>query len=102
MTAKEFLRRARGVDRRVNEATERVDRLRAKLEAGRMSSLTGMPRGGSGDSTRGSGRCWSCTTWTGTSGNRWRSGWRWMCGRYSGCTARRCRGLWCRRRGVRN
>ena len=52
MTAKEFLRRARGVDRRVDEATERVDRLRAKLEAGRMSSLTGMPRGGSGDWTQ--------------------------------------------------
>jgi HAMP domain-containing protein len=52
MTAKEFLRRARGIDRRVDEATERVDRLRAKLEAGRMSSLTGMPRGGSGDWTQ--------------------------------------------------
>ena len=52
MTAKEFLRRARAVDRRVDEATERVDRLRAKLEAGRMSSLTGMPRGGSGDWTQ--------------------------------------------------
>lgn len=51
MTAKEFLRRARGVDRRVDEATERVDRLRAKLEAGRMSKITGMPRGGSEDWT---------------------------------------------------
>ena len=51
MTAKEFLRRVRTVDRRVDEAQERVDRLRAKLEAGRMSSLTGMPRGGGVDWT---------------------------------------------------
>lgn len=51
MTAKEFLRRARSVDRRVDEAQERVDRLRAKLEAGRMSSVTGMPRGGVADWT---------------------------------------------------
>ena len=51
MTAKEFLRRARAVGRRVDEATERVERIRAKLEDGRMSSLTGMPRGGSGDWT---------------------------------------------------
>lgn len=51
MTAKEFLRRAREVDRRVDEAQERVDRLRAKLEAGRMSSVTGMPRGGGADWT---------------------------------------------------
>ena len=51
MTAKEFLRRARSVDRRVDEAQERVDRLRARLEAGRMSSVTGMPRGGAKDWT---------------------------------------------------
>lgn len=51
MTAKEFLRRARGMDRRVDEATERVMRLRARLEAGRMSQLTGMPRGGGSDWT---------------------------------------------------
>ena len=51
MTAKEFLRRARVVDRRVDEATERVERLRARLEAGRMSKITGMPRGGSEDWT---------------------------------------------------
>ena len=51
MTAKEFLRRAREVDRRVDEAQERVERLRAKLEAGRMSSVTGMPRGGGADWT---------------------------------------------------
>ena len=52
MTAKEFLRRAREVDRRVDEATERVERIRAKLEAGRMSSITGMPRRGSSDWTQ--------------------------------------------------
>ena len=51
MTAKEFLRRAREVDRRVDEATERVERIRAKLESGRMSSVTGMPRGGGADWT---------------------------------------------------
>ena len=51
MTAKEFLRRAREVDRRVDEATERAERLRARLEAGRMSSVTGMPRGGGADWT---------------------------------------------------
>lgn len=51
MTAKEFLRRARSVDRRVDEAQERVQRLRARLESGRMSAVTGMPRGGSADWT---------------------------------------------------
>lgn len=51
MTAKEFLRRARSVDRRVDEAQERVQRLRARLESGRMSSVTGMPRGGGSDWT---------------------------------------------------
>ena len=51
MTAKEFLRRARAVDRRVDEATERVERIRARLESGRMSSVTGMPRGGAKDWT---------------------------------------------------
>lgn len=51
MTAKEFLRRAREVDRRVDEAQERVERLQAKLEAGRMSRITGMPRGGGADWT---------------------------------------------------
>ena len=51
MTAKEFLRRARMVDRRVDELTERLDRIRARLESGRLSSITGMPRGGSADWT---------------------------------------------------
>jgi DNA-directed RNA polymerase specialized sigma24 family protein len=51
VTAKEFLRRARDVDRRVDEAQERAERLRAKLESGRMSGLTGMPRSGGADWT---------------------------------------------------
>lgn len=51
MTAKEFLRRARGMDRRVDEATERVMRLRARLEAGRMAQISDMPRGGGSDWT---------------------------------------------------
>lgn len=51
LTAKEFLRRARSIDRQVDEATERAERVRARLEAGRMSSLTGMPRGGGADWT---------------------------------------------------
>ena len=51
MTAKEFLRLARDADRRIDRATERVDRLRARLEAGRLNVLTGMPRGGGADWT---------------------------------------------------
>lgn len=51
MTAKEFLRQARDADRRIDEAMERLERMRAKLEAGRMSNLTGMPRGGALDWT---------------------------------------------------
>jgi len=51
MTAKEFLRRARCADRRVDEATERVMRIRARLEAGRMTTLSDMPRGGASDWT---------------------------------------------------
>ena len=51
MTAKEFLRRARAIDRRVDESMERAERLRARLEAGRMSAITGMPRGGGADWT---------------------------------------------------
>lgn len=51
MTAKEFLRQARDADRRIDEAMERLERMRAKLEAGRMSNLTGMPRGGAVDWT---------------------------------------------------
>lgn len=51
MTAKDFLRQVRMVDRRVDELSERLDRIRAKLEAGRMSTITGMPRGGASDWT---------------------------------------------------
>ena len=51
MTAKEFLRRVRGIDRRIDQAQERVDRIRARLEAGRMANLSGMPRGRSRDWT---------------------------------------------------
>ena len=51
MTAKEFLRLARGADDRIDRAQERVERLRARLEAGRMSQITGMPRGGGADWT---------------------------------------------------
>lgn len=51
MTAKEFLRRARGTDRLIDQATERVERVRERLESGRMSSITGMPRGGGEDWT---------------------------------------------------
>ena len=51
MTTKAFLRCARGVDRRIDEALERVARIRARLEAGRMSIITGAPRGGASDWT---------------------------------------------------
>ena len=51
MTAKEFLRRARAADRLIDQATERVERIRARLESGRMSNITGMPRGGASDWT---------------------------------------------------
>ena len=51
MTAKEFLRAVRTIDRRVDEAIERVERLQARLESGRMSRITGMPRGGGSDWT---------------------------------------------------
>lgn len=51
MTAKEFLRMARDADRRIDRATERAERLRARLEAGRLSKVTGMPRGGGSDWT---------------------------------------------------
>ena len=51
MTAKEFLRQIRTVDRRIEETAERLQRIRAKLEAGRMSNLSGMPRGGGVDWT---------------------------------------------------
>lgn len=51
MTVKQFLRRVRGIDRRIEREEEELMRLRAKVEAGRMSDLTGMPRGGASDWT---------------------------------------------------
>lgn len=51
MTAKEFLRSVRGIDRRIRESEERAARVRARLESGRRSALSGMPRGGSKDWT---------------------------------------------------
>ncbi len=51
MTTKQFLRRVRGIDRRIEREEEELTRLRAKVEAGRMSDLTGMPRGGASDWT---------------------------------------------------
>jgi DNA-directed RNA polymerase specialized sigma24 family protein len=49
--AKRYLRQVRTIDRRIDREEEQVERLRAKLEAGRMSSVTGMPRGGVSDWT---------------------------------------------------
>ena len=48
MTAKEFLRECRRIDRRIDWRREQLDRLRAQLEHGRRPQLTGMPRGGHG------------------------------------------------------
>lgn len=52
MTAKAYLRQLRGVERQMGEIGERIERLRAKVDAGRMSSITGMPRGGDSDWTK--------------------------------------------------
>lgn len=52
MTAKEFLQKIRGIDRRIEWSTERAERVRARLEAGSMSKITGMPRGGGEDWTK--------------------------------------------------
>lgn len=49
--AKRFLRSVRDIDRRIEREEEEIERLRAKLEAGRLNVLTGMPRGGQGDWT---------------------------------------------------
>lgn len=51
MTTKQYLRQVRGIDRRIEREEEQLERLRARLEAGRMSSVTGMPRGGASDWT---------------------------------------------------
>ena len=52
MTAKEFLRALCVIDRRVDETQERIERLESRLESGRMSQITGMPRGGDSDWTK--------------------------------------------------
>lgn len=52
MTAKEFLQRAREADREIDRIQERLERTRATVESGRMSRITGMPRGGAKDWTR--------------------------------------------------
>lgn len=49
MTAKQFLQEVRRIDRRIDARQERLDRIRERLQAGRMSALTGMPRGGRSD-----------------------------------------------------
>ncbi len=51
MTAKDFLRKARRSDQRTLELEERLERISARLDAGRLSRLTGMPRGGGYDWT---------------------------------------------------
>lgn len=51
MTPKEYLRAVRTIDRRIDETLERLERMRARLEAGRQSNLSGMPRGGAVDWT---------------------------------------------------
>ena len=51
MTTKQYLRQVRGIDRRIEREEEQLERLRARVEAGRMSSVTGMPRGGTSDWT---------------------------------------------------
>ena len=49
MTAKEYLSQAWSIDDRIDRMIEERDRLWEKLTAGRMSRLTGMPRGGNSD-----------------------------------------------------
>lgn len=51
MTAKDFLLRAWHIDERIDRKIEERERLTAKLTAGRMATLSGMPRGGRFDWT---------------------------------------------------
>lgn len=51
MTPKEFLSLARNIDRRIDARIEERERLAARLNAGRASNLSGMPRGGRYDWT---------------------------------------------------
>ena len=48
---KRFFRQVRDINRRIEREEEQLERLRARLESGRLSNLTGMPRGGDGDWT---------------------------------------------------
>lgn len=51
MTPKEFLSLAWKIDDRIDRRIEERERLNAKVTAGRLSNLSGMPRGGSYDWT---------------------------------------------------
>lgn len=51
MTPKEFLSQARDIDSRIDKKIEERERLLAKVTAGRVTHLTGMPRGGNFDWT---------------------------------------------------
>ena len=51
MTAKEFLSMAWQIDGRIERKIEERDRIESKLTTGRISNLTGMPRGGNYDWT---------------------------------------------------
>lgn len=48
MTAKEYLGQVSGIRVEIGALEEKIMRIRARLETGRLSSLTGMPRGGQG------------------------------------------------------
>ena len=56
MTPKEFLSQAWRIDSKIDKKIEERERLEAKLTAGRLSRLSGMPRGGSYDWTDGVAR----------------------------------------------
>ena len=51
MTAKEYLSQARQIDQRIEARCEERERLMSRLTTGRMTHLTGMPRGGGYDWT---------------------------------------------------
>ena len=51
MTPKDFLSQAWKIDERIEQKIEERERLEARLTAGRMSNLSGMPRGGKYDWT---------------------------------------------------
>lgn len=51
MTAKEFLSQAWQIDQRIERKIEERDRIEEKLTSGRISNLSGMPRGGGYDWT---------------------------------------------------